>query len=110
MTDEVVTIDYGPVLETVPLSGSGHELVLIDGETVWRFRHTCKTVDNGDGTTTTLRISPQLNETRHHVHEAEEPADATPRAHKVLTVNPSILCPDCGVHGFVQRSEWVDVG
>lgn len=24
-----------------------------------------------------------------------------------LTVPPSILCPDCGTHGFIRDSRWV---
>lgn len=29
-------------------------------------------------------------------------------AHDVPTVTPSILCPDCGTHGFITDGRWAD--
>ena len=52
--------------------------------------HTCKTVDG-----VTLIIAPLLDPA--HVIESLDP----------LTVSPSILCPDCGLHGFIRSGVWV---
>jgi hypothetical protein len=57
----------------------------------WRFDHLCKVVDGQR-----LRIAPYLQEG--HLITAED----TPQ----ITVNPSILCSDCGTHGFVREGRW----
>jgi hypothetical protein len=25
-----------------------------------------------------------------------------------LTIEPSILCPDCGTHGFIRNGRWIE--
>lgn len=72
------TIDVGP-----------HALVFYRNGEV-RFRHTCDRADRG-----VIVCAPLLGE-GHMVTGAG--ADCA--------VNPSILCSDCGTHGFVIASEW----
>lgn len=62
-------------------------LRLTDGELA--IRHRCKEVGPGEH----LVCSPRLN----HEVSGDWPA---------LTVTPSILCPDCGLHGFVTDGCW----
>jgi hypothetical protein len=43
-----------------------------------------------------VRCAPAL----HSAHRVEWRQDG-------LWVSPSILCPDCGTHGFISGSRWV---
>lgn len=63
-----------------------------DGE--WRFRHVCDRSSTGRGV---IICAPLLD--LHQVVGSSQP-DAP------VTVTPSILCSDCGIHGFVNRSVW----
>lgn len=56
-----------------------------------RFAHRCDRGERG-----VIRCAPLL-QPEHTVTSAE----AGP------TVSPSILCPDCGTHGFVRDGKWV---
>lgn len=57
-----------------------------------RIEHKCRVIDN-----TQLIVAPALQLDAGHRVEQEDP----------LTVSPSILCPDCGLHGFIQHGRWV---
>lgn len=59
----------------------------------WAFQHVCVRPD------ATIRVAPRLT--------SEHNVVLTPGPEVVVTVTPSILCPDCGLHGFVERSTWV---
>lgn len=52
--------------------------------------HRCKEVGDGDR----LVCAPELVD--HTVAEAGG----------VITVTPSIACPDCGLHGFITAGRW----
>jgi hypothetical protein len=60
-----------------------------------RFRHTCATVEI-DGVQRDKVIAPALTVPGHVVSGSEH----------APTVNPSILCPDCGTHGFIEQGRW----
>jgi len=55
-----------------------------------RFEHRCDRGPRG-----VIICAPKLDE-RHQVVRLQP-----------LTVVPSILCPDCGTHGFVRDGRWV---
>jgi hypothetical protein len=57
----------------------------------WGFAHRCDRAERG-----TIMCAPRLDATGHHI-DATDP----------LTVSPSILCRDCGTHGFVRDGKWV---
>lgn len=54
------------------------------------IEHICKTVSQ-----ITIICAPRLR----HDHII---VSATP-----LTIHPSILCPDCGLHGFITDGVWI---
>lgn len=56
-----------------------------------RVAHACKSVEGVQ-----LWLAPSLED---HTIESREP----------LSVSPSILCPDCGLHGFITGGRWTDV-
>lgn len=58
-----------------------------------RFEHRC---DRGDQFATVI-CAPALQLDGGHAIITREP----------LTVTPSILCPDCGTHGFIQNGRWL---
>lgn len=57
----------------------------------WGFAHRCDRGDRG-----VILCAPRLDATGHRIEVADP-----------LTVSPSILCPDCGTHGFVRAGKWV---
>lgn len=64
---------------------------------VVRFRHTC---DRGArGVIICAPLLTRLNQPGGHQIESAEPGH--------VTVSPSILCDDCGTHGFVRDGKWV---
>ncbi len=84
--------DQGFTLE-VDLSADRSVLVYDDG--TYRFRHRCDRGDRG-----VIICSPALRIGTHGPGHAVVTADP-------LTISPSILCPDCGDHGFVRDGTWV---
>lgn len=89
-----VTSTYGPVAARVPVEGSTSEVLFMDDGAV-RFAHACKAVGSGQR----LRCAPALQIGNGHTVVAMDP----------LTIVASILCPDCGLHGFVTDGRWVGV-
>lgn len=57
-----------------------------------RIEHKCRVVDD-----TQLIVAPALRLGEGHAITNDDP----------LTVTPSILCPDCGLHGFITGGRWV---
>jgi hypothetical protein len=75
---------YAPSSFTDGTSPAGHV----------RFRHTCVTIpDDYEGSITKI-TAPLLSQ---HLLRLDDGK---------ITVSPSILCPDCGLHGFVRRDRW----
>ena len=69
--------------------------IVFDDEGHWRFRHTCaRTSPRFVVAQEPFVVAPTLD--RHTVMVAE---------HRP-SVNPSILCEDCGIHGFVNDGKW----
>lgn len=64
---------------------------------VIRFQHVCDRGDRG-----VIICAPKLD-ARHHVSLDLGAHYAGPIE---LSVSPSIQCPDCGTHGFIERNVW----
>lgn len=81
------TLDYGEVDQRTPL---GHDIELwhMEDGTI-RLAHDCKLI----GDDRQLRIAFLLS-SRHIVTPAP------------VTITPSILCDDCGLHGWVIAGQW----
>jgi hypothetical protein len=58
-----------------------------------RIEHQCKVVSD-----TRFVIAPSLQLENGHTVTQIEP----------LTVQPSIACPDCGLHGYIIEGAWQD--
>lgn len=56
-----------------------------------RIEHRCRVVDD-----TQIVCAPALR-----LDEGHSVVSADP-----LTITPSILCPDCGLHGFITAGRW----
>lgn len=67
-----------------------------DDQGVWRFEHWCDRKTSARG----VVVCAPLLSPAHTVTETKGriPSD--------LTVNPSILCPDCNLHGWVRDGVW----
>jgi len=63
-----------------------------DEDDEWHFDHMCIRRD-----AVYIRIRPQLSD----IHQVVETDDG-------VTVNPSLLCPDCFLHGWIHSSKWVE--
>lgn len=84
----------GAVIIRNPLGPRFRVLTYTDGTA--RFEHRC---DRGERGSVVCAPVLQLS---------------TPGGHRItqtapLTVEPSILCPDCGTHGFIREGRWVNV-
>lgn len=91
-----------PYVEHVALAGKPTAALLrwddAEGSAAWGFQHQCQQWDDKqepDGLFVKI-VAPRL--TNHTVTRNE----------RGVTVRASILCPDCGVHGFVTDSRWED--
>ena len=92
MTEIVDVVQtYGEVESSVRV-GLGIQLLFMQDGTV-RIAHNCKLLGND----ARLRCAPALMIGQGHTVVTREP----------LTIVPSILCPDCGLHGFVTNGVWV---
>lgn len=97
--DRVLRRGNGDMIDATPWGeaddsvyvGAGHALVFFPDEVL--FSHICDRGDRG-----ILRCAPalQIANGGHQIDRAS------------LTVHPSILCPDCGTHGFVTNGRWTD--
>jgi hypothetical protein len=83
---------YGDIDQAIPVGLGIEVLFMTDG--LVRIAHDCKLT--GGAGAEQLRIAPTLA-TPGHIVAAGLP----------VTISPSILCSDCGLHGFVIASEWV---
>jgi hypothetical protein len=72
----------------IPSTGGPSYRLLRYADGAVRFEHRCNRGDRG-----TIICAPSLR--NHEVDLAS------------FTVSPSILCPDCGLHGFVRDGRWV---
>lgn len=79
-------------IRSVPVNADGTMLVhfYADGEV--RFEHVCKDIGEGER----LVCAPALQIGAGHSIVCEAP----------LTIVASILCADCGTHGFVTEGMW----
>lgn len=75
-----------------PLGRSGVVALWYADGTI-RVRHDCKVID---GVQLVVAPALQLDNGGHRI--------VTKRP---LTVEPSVLCPDCGLHGFIREQQWV---
>lgn len=75
---------------SVLIEGSQHWIVSYPGG-YERFRHLCDRGDRG-----VIICAPTLS-----------PGHQVTREAGTVSISPSILCPDCGTHGFVRDGRWV---
>jgi len=95
-TDEPAELDYGDMLIQLYPVGTdvnGYVYAIRHTSEGWRFSHVCTSPRSGH----TWRIAPLLQ---------------IGHGHEVLSTHPlhieaSILCDDCGTHGWVRDGEWV---
>lgn len=87
MADHVFVLPHG---QATNLGSALRLLVFEDG--AYGIEHRCKEVGDGDH----LVVAPKLK----HVVTGEWPK---------VTVRPSVLCPDCGLHGFITDGAWRSV-
>lgn len=96
-TERVALYDMG-WYESLPLWRRGdpepnpHVTALFYGDGAIRVRHDCRVIDGQQ-----LVVAPALQLDGGHRVVQEKP----------LTVEPSVLCPDCGLHGFIRSGRWV---
>jgi len=86
-----VSLSYGEVESSVDVGLGIQMLFMQDG--MVRAAHDCKLV----GDDRRLRCAPALMLGQGHTIVTREP----------LTIVASILCSDCGLHGFVTDGRWV---
>jgi hypothetical protein len=104
MDIEIRTLDYGGRLIQnywVGRTYLGHEIAIRhvleqDGEH-WRFSHVCTLKNSG----MLMRIAPDIQlppqyESGHSLISLDP-----------LHIEPSILCIECGLHGWVRDGKWV---
>jgi hypothetical protein len=77
------------------LLGPSYRLLFYPDGSV-RFEHRCDRGDRG-----TIICAPALTPE----HSVDRGVNRAQR--NTVTVSPSIVCPDCGTHGFVRESRWV---
>lgn len=70
--------------------GGDMGLMYFDDAPLPLFRHRCDRGDRG-----VLICAPSLN-----------PAHVVTETERGVTVRASVLCPDCGTHGYITDSAW----
>lgn len=96
MSSDLPDFTPGRWLDAVEVA-PGVSLVRYPGGAV-RVRHRCNRGGRGGGE---VICAPALSPG----HVVTWPPAMTDGCHKP-TVSPSILCSDCGLHGFVRDGEW----
>lgn len=96
MSDVIdVTQGYGTTAERVDV-GEGHQILFMSDGKV-RFAHDCdRHVRLGVGARV-IRCAPELQIGHGHEVLSRDP----------LHIEASILCEDCGTHGWVRDGRWV---
>lgn len=87
----------GPIPDATPADVEvkvrlGGEMQLCWSEGQFRLRHLCDRSASGRNV---IICAPVLSQ--HFVQWVPEAG---------YTVQPSILCPDCGLHGWIRANEW----
>lgn len=82
---------YGPIESQVDLELKVSILFMADGKI--RAAHDCKLIRKGER----IRCAPALQIGNGHTVVTRDP----------LTIVASILCDDCGMHGFVTNGHWI---
>lgn len=95
MVDILATCIESGYTERWPL---GHDLFLLRyPRGVMRLEHTCDRAASNRGV---IVCAPEIS---------TEPGWHTICAADPLTISPSILCGDCGLHGFIRDGQWTGV-
>lgn len=92
-----VTGSYGAIAETVEVGDGYAVLFMQDG--LIRFAHDCARRRQGR-VLETIRCAP-------HLTNVGQPGGHQLVTREPLHIEPSILCGDCGTHGFVRSGSWV---
>lgn len=97
---------------SLPVDDDDKALLFYADGTV-RFRHRCDRGERG-----VIICAPALQLKKEPIYQPGAPT-MNPGGHTITTTNPvtdrhipvtvepSILCPDCGTHGFVRNGRWV---
>lgn len=103
----MLDVDLTPtdgVTESVPLAEGPGIAILFMGDGRVLFSHLCDRRASNPARSARfrsdaglIRCAPELDPK----HTIDDTAVAT------LTISPSILCLDCGAHGFVRNGRWV---
>jgi hypothetical protein len=83
--------------EFIHHGGGDSYRILFYKDGVARFEHLCDRGDRG-----VIICAPRLGPA-HQIGRHPHPMSGRPS----ITITPSILCPDCGTHGFVRNGSWV---
>lgn len=101
MTTEILR-DDGSLVELVPAGstsvvdlGPKHMAAVVYPDGTIRFKHLCDRGQRG-----ILVCAPALQLGPHGTGHQLAAADP-------LTITPSVLCPDCGTHGYITAGRWV---
>lgn len=84
---------WGDAVVLTPWNRPSYRVLFYGGQEV-RFEHRC---DRGDRGVVICAPALQIENGGHRVVQRSP-----------LTIEPSILCPDCGTHGFVRDGKWVE--
>lgn len=90
--DLLAVVPVGEHVRRVDLDA--HRAIVFPGDGSVLFRHVCDRGARG-----VIICQPALQIGQGHTVVTEDP----------LTIVASILCPDCGTHGFVTDGRWIGV-
>jgi hypothetical protein len=95
MVDEIPDLTLAQVTSTIyPLDDDVMAVIFPKGDTPPHFRHRCRAKrEHAPGGIHERISAPSLSK---HTVVSREP----------LTIVASVLCVDCGMHGFVTDGEW----
>ncbi len=71
--------------------------LLFYSEGVVRWRHSCLEWDDEDRNEHVLKVIAPALAPAHTIAVRDE---------TLVTITPSLHCPDCGAHGFIEESRW----
>lgn len=95
-----ITQSYGPVDYEFKLNDDYSLLVMSSGDL--RFAHTCTRQARLGPQAMAIRCAPALQYGTYGTGHTLVSIDP-------ITITPSILCDDCGAHGFITEGKWVSV-
>ncbi len=92
--------DWNDVTVIPNPGGRDFEVLWLADGTGARFEHLCDRSSTGRGSIVCapeMRFVDGLDGQAHHILVSRNP----------VTIRPSVLCSDCGTHGFITDGQWV---